>query len=131
MPPFVALLFLLLPMMPLSLQKHLVEGEWGGEHARLEITAQGGTLEFDCAHGTFDRQPKLDAQDRFSVAGTYEAEHGGPVRAEDQPQALKVEYVGAVKNDKLRLSVRRVGAKRAFAVFHLVHGQEAMLFKCR
>ena len=131
MPTFVALLFLLFPMMSLSLQKHLATGEWGGEHARLEISAQGGAVEFDCAHGEFDRQPTLDAQGRFTVTGTYAAEHGGPVRADETPPVIKVEYVGVVKADKLRLSVRRAGAKRAFAVFHLVHGQEAMLFKCR
>ena len=131
MPTYVALLFLLLPMMSLPSQKQLAAGEWGGEHARLAITVQGSAVEFDCAHGAFDSQPKLDAQGRFTVAGTYEAEHGGPVRADEKPNAFKVEYVGIVKNDKLRLSVRRVGAKRAFAVFHLVLGQEAMLFKCR
>jgi hypothetical protein len=131
LPTLVVLLFLLLPMMSLSSQKQLAASEWGGEHVRLAITAQGGALEFDCAHGAFDSQPKLDARGRFTVAGTYEPEHGGPVRVDENPNAIKVEYVGVVKQDNLRLSVRRVGAKRAFAVFNLVRGQEAMLFKCR
>lgn len=112
-------------------QKGLPEGGWGGEHVSLTVTASGGSLEFDCAHGAFDQPPKLDAQGRFTVTGTYEAEHSGPVRADEKPNAIKVEYVGAVKQGKLQLRVRRVGANRAFAVFNLVHGQEAMLFKCR
>jgi hypothetical protein len=112
-------------------QSRLATGSWGGEHVGLDVTAQGGTLEFDCAHGSFKGRPKLDAQGKFVVIGTYEAEHGGPVRADETPNPLKVEYVGVVKNGKLRLSVRRVGAKRAIVAFNLVHGQEAMLFKCR
>jgi hypothetical protein len=130
---FVVLLWLSLLRSSLETvaQKHLAMGEWGGEHISLEITANGGTLEFDCAHGSFKGRPKLDAQGRFVVTGTYEAEHGGPVRADEQPNAIKVEYVGVVKNGKLRLSVRRSGARRAFAAFDLVHGQESLLFKCR
>lgn len=112
-------------------QKDLLAGLWGGEHVSLEITRQGGTLEFDCAHGAFKGRPQLDAQGRFVIAGIYEAEQGGPVRADEKPNVIKVEYVGLVKAGKLQLSIRRAGAKRAFAVFELVHGQEAMLFKCK
>lgn len=131
---FALMLWIMVLSHPMSLMaepNQLTEGLWGGEHVSLAITSSGGSLEFDCAHGAFDHQPKLDAQGRFSVTGTYEAEHGGPVRADDQPNVIAVQYLGLVKNGKMTLKVRRVSAKRALGVFTLKLGQEPMLFKCR
>lgn len=106
-------------------------GAWGGEHISLQLTAQGGTVEFDCAHGAIARQLVLDRSGRFDVPGTYVAEHGGPVRADEPVNELPVRYTGTLKNGKLRLTIIRSDTKKSLGTFTLAHGQEASLFKCR
>ena len=48
-------------------------GAWGGDHAALTVTDNGGRVEFDCAHGTLDHPLQVDERGRFSVAGTFES----------------------------------------------------------
>src|ERR1051325_6023659 len=58
----------------------LPPGVWGGEHISLEVTASGGNLDFDCAHGAITEKIVPGHDGRFAVKGTYAAEHGGPGR---------------------------------------------------
>ena len=106
-------------------------GNWGGEHISLQLTAQGGTVEFDCAHGTIARKLVLDRSGRFDVPGTYVEEHGGPVRANEQAKEFPVRYTGSVKDGKLKLTITRSDTKKNLGTFTLAHGQEAFLVKCR
>jgi hypothetical protein len=106
-------------------------GDWGGEHISLQLTAQGGTVEFDCAHGTITRKLVSDRSGRFDVPGTYVEEHGGPVRADERAEELPVRYTGSIKNGKLRLTITRSDTKKSLGTFTLTHGQEAFLVKCR
>src|SRR5690349_23937403 len=46
-------------------------GTWGGEHIRLEVTAQGGEVEYDCGHGTIDQKIITDGQGHFDLRGTH------------------------------------------------------------
>src|SRR5664280_1463436 len=52
---------------------------WGGNHVSLEITPQGATLEFDCAHGNISEPIKANAKGEFAARGTYTPERGGPI----------------------------------------------------
>jgi hypothetical protein len=106
-------------------------GVWGGEHISLELTASGGTVEFDCAHGTLSRKLVPDKNGRFIVPGTYVEERGGPVRANEQAHEYAVRYAGVVKNGRMTLTVTRSATNKRMGSFKLAHGQEAMLFKCR
>ena len=106
-------------------------GNWGGEHISLELTAQGGTVEFDCAHGVITRKLVLDRSGRFDVPGTYVEERGGPVRSNEQSKEFPVRYTGSIKNGKLRLTITRSDTKKSLGTFTLTHGQEAFLVKCR
>ena len=47
-------------------------GVWGGPHVRLQVSDNGGEIEYDCAHGTIAQPLVLDAQGHFSVAGTHD-----------------------------------------------------------
>ena len=58
--------------------ERVANGAWGGEHVRLTVHDDGGTIEFDCAHGTLDKPLTLDARGRFEVPGSLVAE-GGPL----------------------------------------------------
>lgn len=106
-------------------------GEWGGEHIRLELTAGGGEVEFDCAHGTLAHKPVLDKNGRFEVSGTFVPERSGPVREDAQPRGIAVSYSGIVKNKQMTLSVKRSDNHEDLGSFTLAHGQRARLFKCR
>ena len=47
--------------------KGLPVGLWGGEHISLEVTEQGATIEYDCAHATIEQRIALDRRGRFDV----------------------------------------------------------------
>lgn len=84
-------------------------GAWGGEHVMLTVNDNGGRVEFDCAHGTLDHPLRLDDRGRFSVAGTYVPEHGGPVRPGEVPQSRPARYQGRLDRQKLEFTVTLEG----------------------
>jgi hypothetical protein len=106
-------------------------GAWGGEHISLELTAQGGTLEFDCAHGTIPGDIVPDRSGRFDVPGRYVEEHGGPVREKESSAGFAVRYSGQVTDDRMTITVTRSGTKTRLGTFTLVRDREPSLVKCR
>lgn len=80
-------------------------GAWGGDHVALTVTDNGGRVEFDCAHGTLDHPLGLDDRGRFSVAGTFVPEHGGPVRSDEAAQTRPARYQGRLDRDELEFTV--------------------------
>lgn len=109
----------------------LPNGNWGGQHISLEVTGNGGKLEFDCAHGEIKSKIVLDKQRRFNVSGTYVEEHGGPIRQSDRPQSQSVLYSGQLTGDKMKLTIKRSDTKKVIGTFTLKRGQEAFIVKCR
>ncbi len=104
-----------------------VPGAWGGAHAALTLSDSGGTIEYDCAHGTLGVL-RTDAVGRFDVAGTHVREHGGPVRVDDTIEAQPARYVGQVTATVMTLRVQ-VGPD-TLGPFELVRGKQPQLFKC-
>ena len=104
-------------------------GEWGGEHARLTVADAGGTIEFDCAHGSLDEPLRLDGSGRFDVKGRLVAE-GGPVRKDEPESSRPVRYSGASDVQRMSLQVTLEGGESAGS-FSLTKGGPARLFKCR
>ena len=108
-------------------QTRVADGTWGATGVRLEVTGDTAVIEFDCAHGTLKGPLTLDGQHRFSVAGAFVRERGGPQR-EDDPPPEAATYSGQVEEETMNLAVR-VGATDIGA-FRLTHGGEARLRKC-
>ena len=107
-------------------------GAWNGAHISVELTAQGGTVEFDCAHGAIDQPVVPDQRGRFDVTGRYFEERGGPVRADAPEDAgMAVRYQGTVKADRMQLTVTRSDSGVRIGAFTLVRGAEPTLVKCR
>lgn len=104
---------------------------WGGEHVGLEMTAQGGRLEFDCAHGELDEKLVPDARGRFKVPGSYVLERGGPVREPGHGEGVKVYYSGRINDDVMKLTIRRRDNNRLIGSFTLVKGREPEIVKCK
>ena len=103
-------------------------GRWGGMHADLSLTSEGGTIQFDCAHGAIRAPVLTDATGSFDAAGIYVREHGGPVRAGEIPDSLAAQYLGRVTGDRMRLSIR-LGAD-TLGPYDLQLGGAAQLFRC-
>jgi len=106
-------------------------GTWGGEHISLEVTAQGGQVEYDCAHGTVDQRIVPDARGRFDVRGTHVREHGGPVRGDETAYSHPARFVGEIQGDTMTLTVTESDTKEAVGTFTLVFGQRPRVMKCR
>jgi hypothetical protein len=109
----------------------LLPGVWGGEHVRFEVTDDGATVEFDCAHATVRGRVVVDRAGRFNVAGTYVEEHGGPVRADESSAGVPVRLTGHVGGSLMKLTVTRVGRRKAVGTYSLARDAEPRLVKCR
>jgi hypothetical protein len=105
-------------------------GTWGGLHIGLEVTADGGTLELDCAHGTLDQVPSLDDKGRFDVKGTYVQEHGGPIRKDEDQSGRPARYRGTVAGDSMTLEIVPEGGP-SFEPLTLTFGAKPKIMKCR
>ena len=104
-------------------------GTWGGEHLILEVSEKGAEAEFDCARGQVTQPIRLDGNSDFDVAGTFTAEHGGPVLRNKTAQPATARYSGHVDGDGMNLTVTVAGKK--VGVFPLKRGSQPMLRKCR
>ncbi|MBA2338989.1 MAG: hypothetical protein H0V88_01215, partial [Pyrinomonadaceae bacterium] len=64
-----------------SSNNRVLKGMWGGQHVGMEVTAEGASIEYDCAHGTINEPLVTDRNGNFNSKGTYEVERPGPQRA--------------------------------------------------
>lgn len=104
-------------------------GEWGGEHVRLAVAENGGSIEFDCAHGTLDEPLALDTSGRFDVKGRLVAE-GGPTPKDGTESGRSARYQGVSDGRVMTLDVTLEGGESA-GTFSLARGGTARLVKCR
>jgi hypothetical protein len=118
------------PKSPETEQLGLI-GKWGGQHVVISVTAKGASLEFDCAHGQFDKPLRPDRLGRFAVRGVYIEEHGGPVRMGEVPKSHRASYTGRVKGNRMTITVKLLDTRQQVGTFVLTRGQPARLFKCR
>ena len=104
-------------------------GAWGGDHAVLTVTDNGGSAEFDCAHGTLDHPLQVDDGGHFSVAGTFVPEHGGPVRPGEVPESRPARYQGRLDRQKLEFTVT-VEGQTGQGPFEVTLAKGPKLTKC-
>jgi hypothetical protein len=104
---------------------------WGGRDISMEVTPQGATLEFDCAHGNVLEPIKANAKGKFAARGTYTPEHGGPIRRDNPPRDLPATYKGSIAGDTMRLQVVLVDKDQQPEPFTLTRGKAGRLMKCR
>ena len=97
-------------------------GDWGGEHVALTVTPAGGSLEFDCAHGTIDEPIRPRANGTFDGAGVYVREHGGPIREDEPPDSHPARYVGRIDGSRMILTVALTDGEEWTAQYTLRQG---------
>jgi hypothetical protein len=106
-------------------------GDWGGLHLAMSVTGKGASLEFDCAHGQFDKPLRRDRRSRFAVRGTYVQEHGGPVRSGEVPNSQAALYTGTIKGTQMTIIVRLLDHDQQIGTFVVKRGEPARLFRCK
>ena len=105
------------------------DGEWGGEHIALTLGPVGGTVEYDCAHGSLSVALQPNGAGAFDVPGMHVRERGGPVREGEAVDSVPARYVGTLAGDKMSLRVVVAGAD-TLGPFELRRGEAARVFKC-
>jgi hypothetical protein len=105
------------------------EGKWGGQHVRLEVSADGTDFEFDCAHGRLTG-PLLLHNGRFAAKGTYVRERGR-VRVDGSEQEQRVYFKGKVEGSQMTLTFSLAEDFSEAEAFTLTRGAGARLVKCK
>jgi hypothetical protein len=115
---------------PIAGEDRLAAGVWGGTSIRIDVTAGGATIEYDCAHGTIDEPLLTDRDGRFTAVGTHVREHGGPIRQDESPDRHPARYGGQLSGDILRLTVTLTDSPQEIGTFTLTRGATGRVFKC-
>jgi hypothetical protein len=122
--------------------KGLPLGTWAGPGIQLTVTEGGGSLEYDCAHGTIEQRVMLDANGAFDLKGTYESETGGPSQISIAPEetasgpskktssGYQARYSGKVTGQTMTLSVTLNDRRTPVGTFKLAYGAPSKLRKC-
>lgn len=105
-------------------------GSWGGLHIGVELTAEGGRVEYDCAHGTIDGPVVPDGEGRFEAAGTHTAEHGGPVREGEEGAGRPARYRGKAAGKTLTLTVTLADSNEEIGTFTLTRDAAPRITRC-
>jgi hypothetical protein len=96
----------------------------------LEVTAEGATLDFDCASGTIAKPVSVDAQGKFRAKGSFTREGPGPVTREGNPAAAAI-YSGSIEGQTMHLRVASGPQHENVGEYVLVRGQPGRVMKCR
>lgn len=109
---------------PASRTSHAaLTGQWNGSHAALTLTADGGSIEFNCGRVTLDGALVPGADGTFAVAGQRLVQTGRPRPGSDEPLPPITEPVavsGRVQDGRMQLRVDQAG--QSVAVFNLQRG---------
>jgi hypothetical protein len=105
----------------------VITGEWGGLHAGLTLSDSGGSIQYDCAHGTISGRLKL-SDGTFSVAGFHFREHPGPVRIGEPTDSVSAVYYGQVRGDQMTLRV--IANADTLGPFSIRRGAAATIMRC-
>jgi len=108
----------------------MAAGRWGGSHIELEITDDGATVDYDCAHGRLTEQLRPDRDGRFSAQGTYVPERPGPAREGEGDRGAAARYEGRVEGDTMTLTVTLAEDGHTVGTFTLTRGRRGRLRKC-
>ena len=111
--------------------KSVPAGVWGGQSLHLEVTAQGSTLEFDCATGTILEPLVLDAKGKFRAHGIFQSGNFGPARKGVQPASQSTVYTGTVDGETMRIEFTLPGNSQPEGPFTLTRGSSGRLRKCQ
>ena len=112
-------------------QTPLSPGVWGSNRARMEITQDGATIQFECAQGTINGAIRPDANGKFTATGTYSPEKGGPVSRDNAPEQRPATYEGTIVGDTMHLRAMLADKSLDLPPFALTRGKPGRIVRCR
>ena len=104
--------------------------EWGAPHLAMVLTEDGGTLEYDCAHGTIDAGWTVSAEGLLTGTGQHFQERGGPIAEDEVLEPRPASYEGLLRGDDLRLTITLTDSAQVLGTFDLRRGETGPVFKC-
>ena len=110
--------------------QRMPSGLWGGDHIRINVSANSAMIEYDCAQGTIAGPLLLDTKGHFTLRGTHLREHGGPIRSDETRNGRPAIYTGSIKGGRMALTVKLKDTNETMGTFSLTHGVEGRVFKC-
>lgn len=115
---------------PRKMQR-LSPGAWGGLHIRVDVGPRSATIEYDCARGTIEGPFTMDSKGRFNWRGSFNREHGGPIRSDEQSNGQPVIYSGSIKGDTMTLTVKSADSGEVIETYTLKRGSAGRVLKCK
>ena len=110
-------------------QATLAEGDWGGDHLRLRVGADGASFEFDCAHGRLNAPIRL-LDNEFVSTGWFRAKANGPIHEESSAAPKRARYHGRIARDRMTLDVLLIDEARVLGTYHLKRGSNGRVTTC-
>ncbi|HET7452918.1 MAG TPA: hypothetical protein VFL12_09265 [Thermoanaerobaculia bacterium] len=109
----------------------LEAGRWGGEHAVVDVSESGATVQLDCAHGSISAAIALDGDGSFDLEGTLVKEHGGPIRKNEAEDRRRARYRGRVQGGTMTLTIESLDGGEPSGPFTLERGSDGHVVRCR
>jgi len=107
-----------------------LSGTWGGQHIRITVERGSASIEYDCATGTITGPLTINRNGSFSWKGFHTAQHGGPVRREEESNRQQATYSGSISGDTMTLRVKVSGKDEDTETYTLERGSSGEVFKC-
>lgn len=103
-------------------------GRYGGDDARLDVRADGLSLELACAHASITGVPHTDARGNFTAIGTYEPAGVGPDRVDESGTGHPARFVGRLVRNRMTLKI--MPATGEAVTLHLDRDRKVKLLRC-
>ncbi len=114
-----------------SPRKAVAPGEWGGAHARMQVTPEETRVQLDCARGVITGPLEVDKRTgRLDSSGSVVREDNGPGAETDAGEGEPARFSGTLAGKTLTLTVTLVGPAQEFGTFKLTLGKAGRLGKC-
>ncbi len=108
----------------------LKQGEWGGQHIDMTVSASKTDIEFDCGKATVTGTIATDAAGAFTANGVFTPEPQGPTTP-DPPPTRPLRMTGTVNADAMQARIVLTDQNEDLGSFSLTFGAAARLVKCR
>ena len=108
----------------------LKQGEWGGPHIDMTVSASKTDIEFDCGKATITGTIETDASGAFTTNGVFTPEQIGPTTP-DAPPTRPLRMTGTVTADDMQARIVLTDQNEDLGSFALTFGAAARLVKCR
>lgn len=105
-------------------------GAWGSNKAVMQVTENGATIEFGCAHGTIEQPLTLDNNNGFDLSGSYTVERPGP-QIEGQNNNQPARFNGQVNGQTMTLNITLTRTKQTIGPLILNYGKTGRIMRCQ